>query len=141
MDTMTLTKEQMELKAMVPTMQSGNARVRELTPAQRRAVMFAQQQVLRARAAKKAKDERQAALTRIWREEDAERVSARSMSAATEATDEPREVSLREAIGHVLRDLRTHDHKTLREVSERPECRWDTSPKWSVAKKRPAPSC
>lgn len=125
MDTMTLTKEQMELKAMVPTMQSGNARVRELTPAQRRAVMFAQQQVLRARAAKKAKDERQAALTRIWREdriwreEDAERVSARSMSAATEATDEPREVSLREAIGHVLRDLRTHDHKTLREVSEK----------------------
>ena len=56
MDTMTLTKEQMELKAMVPTVQSGNARVRELTPAQRRAVMFAQQQVLRARAAKKAKD-------------------------------------------------------------------------------------
>ena len=50
MDTMTLTKEQMELKAMVPTVQSGNARVRELTPAQRRAVMFAQQQVLRARA-------------------------------------------------------------------------------------------
>ena len=106
MDTMTLTKEQMELKAMVPTVQSGNARVRELTPAQRR-------------AAKKAKDERQAALTRIWREEDAERVSARSMSAATETTDEPREVSLREAIGHVLRDLRTHDHKTLREVSEK----------------------
>ena len=104
MDTMTLTKEQMELKAMVPAVQSGNARVRELTPAQRRAVMFAQQQVLRARAAKKAKDERQAALTRIWREED---------------TDEPREVSLREAIGHVLRDLRTHDHKTLREVSEK----------------------
>lgn len=67
----------------------------------------------------KAKDERQAALTRIWREEDAERVSARSMSAATETTDEPREVSLREAIGHVLRDLRTHDHKTLREVSEK----------------------
>ena len=61
MDTMTLTKEQMELKAMVPTVQSGNARVRELTPAQRRAVMFAQQQVLRARAAKKARDERQAA--------------------------------------------------------------------------------
>ena len=54
MDTMTLTKEQMELKAMVPAVQSGNARVRELTPAQRRAVMFAQQQVLRARAAKKA---------------------------------------------------------------------------------------
>ena len=120
MDTMTLTKEQMELKAMVPTVQSGNARVRELTPAQRRAVMFAQQQVLRVRAAKKAKDERQAELNRMRMEEEAaERVSARSMSAATETTDEPREVSLREAIGHVLRDLRTHDHKTLREVSEK----------------------
>ena len=66
MDAMTLTKEQMELKTMAPTVQSGNARVRELTPAQRRAVMFAQQQVLRARAAKRAKDERQAALTRMW---------------------------------------------------------------------------
>ena len=101
MDTMTLTKEQMELKAMVPTVQSGNARVRELTPAQRRAVMFAQQQVLRARAAKKAKDERQAALTRIWREEDAERVSARSMSAATETTDEPREEKAGVSLGYL----------------------------------------
>ena len=97
MDTMTLTKEQMELKAMVPAVQSGNARVRELTPAQRRAVMFAQQQVLRA----------QLALARALR------------LPATETADEPREVSLREAIGHVLRDLRTHDHKTLREVSEK----------------------
>ena len=65
MEMMTLTKEQRELKAMAPaTAQAAGARVRELTPAQRRAVMFAQQQVLRARAAKKAKDERQAALTR-----------------------------------------------------------------------------
>ena len=60
MEMMTLTKEQRELKAMAPaTAQAAGARVRELTPAQRRAVMFAQQQVLRARAAKKAKDERQ----------------------------------------------------------------------------------
>ena len=69
MDTMTLTKEQMELKAMVPTVQSGNARVRELTPAQRRAVMFAQQQVLKAQAAKKAKDQRQAVRERMWDED------------------------------------------------------------------------
>ena len=96
MEMMTLTKEQRELKAMAPaTAQAAGARVRELTPAQRRAVMFAQQQVLRARAAKKAKDERQA------------------------QPDEAKEVSLREAIGHVLRDLRTRDHKTLREVSEK----------------------
>ena len=75
MEMMTLTKEQRELKAMAPaTAQAAGARVRELTPAQRRAVMFAQQQVLRASAAKKAKDERQAALTRMWQEEDSDRV-------------------------------------------------------------------
>ena len=32
---------------------------------------------------------------------------------------EPVELTLREAIGRVLRDLRTRDHKTLREVSEK----------------------
>lgn len=120
MEMMTLTKEQLELKAMAPaTAQAAGARVRELTPAQRRAVMFAQQQVLRARAAKKAKDERQAALTRMWQEEDSERMRAHAVQHAPEQSDETKEVSLREAIGHVLRDLRTRDHKTLREVSEK----------------------
>lgn len=120
METMTLTEEQRELKAMAPaTAQAAGARVRELTPAQRRAVMFAQQQVLRARAAKKAKDERQAALTRMWQEEDSERVRAHAVQHAPEQSDEAKEVSLREAIGHVLRDLRTRDHRTLREVSEK----------------------
>ena len=115
MEMMTLTKEQRELKAMAPaTAQAAGARVRELTPAQRRAVMFAQQQVLRARAAKKAKDERQAALTRMWH-----RVRTHAVPHAQEQPDEAKEVSLREAIGHVLRDLRTRDHKTLREVSEK----------------------
>ena len=101
------------------TAQAAGARVRELTPAQRRAVMFAQQQVLRARAAKKAKDERQAALTRMWQEEDSDRVRTHAVPHAQEQPDEIKEVSLREAIGHVLRDLRTRDHKTLREVSEK----------------------
>lgn len=120
METMTLTEEQRELKAMAPaTAQAAGARVRELTPAQRRAVMFAQQQVLRARAAKKAKDERQAALTRMWQEEDSDRVRTHAVPHAQEQPDEAKEVSLREAIGHVLRDLRTRDHKTLREVSEK----------------------
>lgn len=120
MEMMTLTEEQRELKAMAPaTAQAAGARVRELTPAQRRAVMFAQQQVLRARAAKKAKDERQAALTRMWQEEDSERARAHVVQHAPEQSDEAKEVSLREAIGHVLRDLRTRDHKTLREVSEK----------------------
>ncbi len=134
MEMMTLTKEQRELKAMAPaTAQAAGARVRELTPAQRRAVMFAQQQVLRARAAKKAKDERQAALTRMWQEEDSDRVRTHAVPHAQEQPDEAKEVSLREAIGHVLRDLRTRDHKTLREVSEKAGVSSGYLPKWSAA--------
>ena len=48
-----------------------------------------------------------------------ERVRAHAVQHAPEQSDEAKEVSLREAIGHVLRDLRTRDHKTLREVSEK----------------------
>ncbi|EFA23866.1 helix-turn-helix domain-containing protein [Bifidobacterium gallicum] len=117
------TKETIEVEKVVEVpspIRSGGARMRELTPAQRRAVMFAQQQVLRARAAKKAKDERQAALARMWQEEDAETNKPRSVVRKREIIGgEVKEVSLREAIGHVLRDLRTRDHKTLREVSEK----------------------
>ena len=116
MEAMTLTKERAELKKMVSAAQPGTARMRELTPAQRRAVMFAQQQVIRA---KRAKDERQAALTRMWQEEDADKVRMHAAPHVAEIVAETKEVSLREAIGHVLRDLRTRDHKTLREVSEK----------------------
>ncbi len=126
MESTTLTKERTSARSKVPVARPESARTRDLTPAQRRAVMFAQQQVLRARAAKKAKDERQAALAHVKsREEEAyahdvvphETVvrAERSERVAAEA----KEVSLREAIGHVLRELRTGDHKTLREVSEK----------------------
>lgn len=121
MDMMTLTKEQAELQQKIAgATRAASARMRELTPAQKRAVMFAQQQVLRARAAKKAKDERQAALARMWQEEDSDVPSARAAAVRrTESTTEQKDMSLREAIGRVLRDLRTQDHKTLREVSEK----------------------
>lgn len=98
---------------------TGNARMRDLTPAQRRAVMFAQQQVMKARAAKKAKDERHAALVRMWRQEDATDSQRLHTYRVELGEGISHDVSLREAIGHVLRDLRTRDHKTLREVSER----------------------
>jgi hypothetical protein len=62
------TEDSFELQSNA--VREGAARVRDLTPAQRRAVVFAQQQVLRARAAKKAKDERQAALARMWMKEE-----------------------------------------------------------------------
>lgn len=122
MENLTVTPEQeVEVRKAASAVQvrAASARMRELTPAQRRAVMFAQQQVLRAHAAKKAKDERQAALARMWQEEDAETVKPRSIIRKREMVGDIKEVSLREAIGHVLRDLRTRDHKTLREVSEK----------------------
>ena len=119
METLTRNEQQMDIRAAAPTMvRPGTARMRELTPAQRRAVMFAQQQVLKARAAKKAKDERQAALSRMWQEEDAD-AKPRAASRAHEDSQTTAQPSLREAIGQVLRDLRTRDHKTLREVSEK----------------------
>lgn len=113
MEQMTMVNEQVEVKSVETPEQvrSGSARMRELTPAQ--------QQVLRARAAKKAKDEHQAALARMWQEEDAETARPRAMVHRRETVGEVKEVSLRKAIGHVLRDLRTRDHKTLREVSEK----------------------
>ncbi|MCH9276872.1 helix-turn-helix domain-containing protein [Bifidobacterium amazonense] len=120
METMTRSAQTINVEEISPVAaRPGSARMRDLTPAQRRAVMFAQQQVLAARAAKKANDERKAALSRMWQEEDSEphvRSASRTMR---DTPAESRDVSLREAIGHVLRELRTRDRKTLREVSEK----------------------
>lgn len=120
MEMMTLTKEQRELKAMAPaTAQAAGARVRELyAGSAARCDVRAAAGASCARC-EKAKDERQAALTRMWQEEDSDRVRTHAVPHAQEQPDEIKEVSLREAIGHVLRDLRTRDHKTLREVSEK----------------------
>ena len=116
METMTRVNEQMDVAAKKPmAVQPGVARMRELTPAQRRAVMFAQQQVLKAQAAKKAKDQRQAVRERMWDEDS----PSYKPTAAAEPVVVVEEVSLRGAIGHVLRELRTRDRRTLREVSEK----------------------
>ena len=113
METMTRVNEQMDVAAKKPmAVQPGVARMRELTPAQRRAVMFAQQQVLKAQAAKKAKDQR------MW-DEDSPSYKPTAAAEPVVAEEEPREFSLRGAIGHVLRELRTRDRRTLREVSEK----------------------
>ena len=113
METMTRVNEQMDVAAKKPmAVQPGVARMRELTPAQRRAVMFAQQQVL------KAKDQRQAVRERMW-DEDSPSYKPTAAAEPVVAEEEPREFSLRGAIGHVLRELRTRDRRTLREVSEK----------------------
>ncbi|WP_370465933.1 helix-turn-helix domain-containing protein [Bifidobacterium indicum] len=116
---MTRNDTRYEVKPTAPVAER-NARVRDLTPAQRRAVVFAQQQVVKARAAKKAKEERQASLNKMWMEEDGME-AGRQRASSTKETQavSPHRVSLREALGHVLRELRTGDHKTLREVSEK----------------------
>lgn len=93
-----------------------------LTPAQQRAVLFAQQQILRARAARKAKDDRQAALHRMWanadrEDEQVERVHDAERTRVVVRDDAP--ISLRKINGEVLRSLRTKDHKTLREISSK----------------------
>lgn len=107
METMTRVNEQMDVAAKKPmAVQPGVARMRELTPAQRRAVMFAQQQVLKAQAAKKAKDQRQAVRERMW-DEDSPSDKPTAAAEPVVVEEEPREVSLRGAIGHVLRELRT----------------------------------
>lgn len=107
-----------ELGTVSPVVRQGAARVRELTPAQRRAVMFAQQQVLKARAARKAKDEIIEARRRMWDEADAG-VTMQDDESWHEEPRRPDTPTLRGAIGHVLRDLRSRDHRTLREVSQK----------------------
>ncbi|KFI47275.1 helix-turn-helix domain-containing protein [Bifidobacterium biavatii] len=120
METMTRSAETINVEELSPVAaRPGSARMRDLTPVQRRAVMFAQQQVLAARAAKKAKDERKAALSRMWQEEDSETRVRSASRTVRDTTADAHDVSLREAIGHVLRELRTRDRKTLREVSEK----------------------
>ena len=69
-------------------------------------------------AAKKAKDQRQAVRERMW-DEDSPSYKPTAVAAPVVAEEEPREFSLRGAIGHVLRELRTRDRRTLREVSEK----------------------
>ena len=92
METMTLVNEQMDVAAKKPmAVQPGVARMRELTPAQRRAVMFAQQQVLKAQAAKKAKDQRQAVRERMW-DEDSPSYKPTAAAEPVVAEEEPREV-------------------------------------------------
>lgn len=100
----------------------GSTMASTLTPAQKRAVLFAQQQILRARAARKAKDDRQAALHRMWanadrEEEPVSRVNDAERTRVVVREDAP--ISLRKINGEVLRSLRTKDHKTLREISSK----------------------
>jgi hypothetical protein len=95
---------------------------RELTPAQKRAVAFAQQQILRAREAQKAQAVRKAELLRMQQDEDKDfeaTLTAGSSTRRGSHAEQGSSISFRRVLGEVLRSLRTKDKKTLREVSER----------------------
>ena len=101
----------------------GKAMARELTPAQRRAVLLARQQVMRAYAARRAKQQREAQRSRMWMNEerdfDYEAARPAAASSGAKGGEASAEISFRKVLGEVLRSLRTKDGKTLREVSER----------------------
>ena len=121
METMTQIRQNATVDGMkiaAPMVKPGAARMRELTPAQRRAVVLAQQQVMKARAAKKAKDEAAEMRRRMWRDEESG-TQAVAYAEAKPTEHQEDNLSLRGASGLVLRDLRSRDHKTLREVSEK----------------------
>lgn len=118
METMTRVNEQMDVAAKKPmAVQPGVARMRELTPAQRRAVMFAQQQVLKAQPPRRPRISVKPFVSvcgmRIRRR------TSRLPPPSPWWLRRTSRVSLRGAIGHVLRELRTRDRRTLREVSEK----------------------
>lgn len=95
---------------------------RELTPSQKRAVMLAQQQVLRAQQAHRQQMFRKAELAQLRRKQDEafqQAITVRPASQKAEPSVGEGEISFRKILGEVLRSLRQDDHKTLREVSER----------------------
>nr|WP_240680300.1 helix-turn-helix transcriptional regulator [Alloscardovia theropitheci] len=99
---------------------SKQAMMRNLTPAQLRAVAFAQQQVMRAQKARAEKNEREAARNRMWVNSEIEdiQIKTENKTSRRESMDADT-FSLRKVQGNVLRSLRTRDHKTLREVSQK----------------------
>ncbi|WP_053083470.1 helix-turn-helix domain-containing protein [Alloscardovia omnicolens] len=99
---------------------SKEAMVRNLTPAQLRAVAMAQQQVLRAQKARAAKNEREAARSRMWANSELdERTVETPLTTTRHDVVDADTFSLRKVQGSVLRSLRTRDRKTLREVSQK----------------------
>ncbi|BAR06842.1 transcriptional regulator [Scardovia inopinata] len=92
---------------------------KNLTPAQRRAVELAQQQIIKARQARAAKDERENTLHRMWANSESDDDMYTPNQKASKNRSGDSDVSLRKVQGGILRSLRTKDHKTLREISEK----------------------
>lgn len=100
-------------------MHRGDAINKNLTPAQQRAVRLAQEQIIRARQARAAKNERENNLHRMWANSESDDDMFATTPSPQKNHQDDSEISLRKVQGGVLRSLRTKDHKTLREISER----------------------
>lgn len=94
---------------------------RELTPEQRRAIEMRRQQILLAQRNRRIKEEREQARLDWERGTRADAAPAVQEAPTRQAEPAPSDptFSLRKIQGEVLRELRTSDHKTLREVSQK----------------------
>ena len=103
---------------------SKQAIMRNLTPAQLRAVAFAQQQVVRAQQARAAKNEREAARNRMWvnSEIDETEVNTQTKTSRRDSVDADT-FSLRKVQGSVLRLNRVDNHPKTKPIFRFPASR------------------
>ena len=99
-------------------MEHTEAMNKNLTPAQRRAVELARQQIIKAKQARAAIDEKQNSRYSRWVHSESREDSGTKQGNIQDPAAEG-EISLRKVQGGILRSLRTRDHKTLREISEK----------------------
>lgn len=98
------------------------AAARHLTAAQKKAVEFAQRQVIFARRAQQERALQHARLLKLQKHEDEDFEATLSVASSSRKNTHEQEgstISFRRTLGQVLRTLRQKDHKTLREVSEK----------------------
>ena len=98
------------------------AAARHLTAAQKKAVEFAQRQVIFARRAQQERALQHARLLKLQKHEDEDFEATLSVASSSRKNTHEQEgatISFRRTLGQVLRMLRQKDHKTLREVSEK----------------------
>lgn len=122
MQTRNARQEEVMRAAATKESAAGGRMTRELTPEQRRAIEMRRQQILLAQRNRRIKVEREQARLNWERGVNADS-SEPSPKAPIRSVEEPTPsdsmFSLRKIQGEVLRELRTSDHKTLREVSQK----------------------
>ena len=115
---MRLTSNLETRRARPVIMEHTEAMNKNLTPVQRRAVELARQQIIKAKQARAAIDEKQNSGYSRWAHSESREDSGAKQGNIQDPAAEG-EISLRKVQGGILRSLRTRDPKTLREISEK----------------------